>query len=133
MRIWRNWQTRTVQVRMRETSWRFKSSYPHQARRKQYFLFAASFFISSLAVLPLLAARFFADQNQEKKSPTNVGGLFSNSLSDQCAKTAKNGYNVKQISRLLSLCLAQFFIMLSQHLNSISQFKLKFSAMARRV
>jgi hypothetical protein len=32
MRIWRNWQTRTVQVRVRAISWRFKSSYPHQRR-----------------------------------------------------------------------------------------------------
>jgi hypothetical protein len=30
LRIWRNWQTRTVQVRVKATSWRFKSSYPHQ-------------------------------------------------------------------------------------------------------
>ena len=30
MRIWRNWQTRTVQVRVRVTSWGFESLYPHQ-------------------------------------------------------------------------------------------------------
>ena len=29
MRIWRNWQTRMVQVHVRAISWRFKSSYPH--------------------------------------------------------------------------------------------------------
>ena len=29
MRAWRNWQTRTVQVRMGATPWRFKSSRPH--------------------------------------------------------------------------------------------------------
>lgn len=29
MRVWRNWQTRTVQVRMGATPWRFKSSHPH--------------------------------------------------------------------------------------------------------
>ena len=29
MRIWRNWQTRTVQVRMRAISCRFDSCYPH--------------------------------------------------------------------------------------------------------
>ncbi len=29
MRIWRNWQTRMVQVHVIAISWRFKSSYPH--------------------------------------------------------------------------------------------------------
>lgn len=29
LRAWRNWQTRTVQVRMGATPWRFKSSRPH--------------------------------------------------------------------------------------------------------
>ena len=33
MRAWRNWQTRTVQVRMGATPWRFKSSCPHQQQR----------------------------------------------------------------------------------------------------
>ena len=42
MRIWRNWQTRMVQVHVRAISWRFKSSYPHHRRRKHYFL-AATF------------------------------------------------------------------------------------------
>ena len=37
MRIWRNWQTRTVQVRVRVTSWGFESLYPHQIKSpKQY-------------------------------------------------------------------------------------------------
>lgn len=31
MRVWRNWQTRTVQVRMGATPWRFKSSHPHHS------------------------------------------------------------------------------------------------------
>ena len=30
MQAWRNWQTRTVQVRVRVTSWRFESSCLHQ-------------------------------------------------------------------------------------------------------
>ena len=30
LREWRNWQTRTVQVRVRATSCRFKSCFPHQ-------------------------------------------------------------------------------------------------------
>jgi hypothetical protein len=29
MRIWRNWQTRVVQVHVLAREWRFKSSYPH--------------------------------------------------------------------------------------------------------
>ena len=32
MRIWRNWQTRMVQVHVRATSCRFKSCYPHQKK-----------------------------------------------------------------------------------------------------
>lgn len=43
LRIWRNWQTRTVQVRVRATSWRFESSYPHQKKLRA---FALSFFLS---------------------------------------------------------------------------------------
>lgn len=31
-RAWRNWQTRTVQVRMGATPWRFKSSCPHHRK-----------------------------------------------------------------------------------------------------
>ena len=34
MRAWRNWQTRTVQVRMGATPWRFKSSRPHHSKSK---------------------------------------------------------------------------------------------------
>ena len=30
MQVWRNWQTRMVQVHVKAISWRFKSSYPHQ-------------------------------------------------------------------------------------------------------
>ncbi len=30
VRIWRNWQTRMVQVHVLAREWRFKSSYPHQ-------------------------------------------------------------------------------------------------------
>ena len=32
-RAWRNWQTRTVQVRMGATPWRFKSSRPHHLKQ----------------------------------------------------------------------------------------------------
>ncbi len=31
MRMWRNWQTRMVQVHVLAREWRFKSSHPHQA------------------------------------------------------------------------------------------------------
>src|SRR5471032_743940 len=30
MRMWRNWQTRMVQVHVPSREWRFKSSHPHQ-------------------------------------------------------------------------------------------------------
>jgi hypothetical protein len=30
MRMWRNWQTRMIQVHVPEMAWRFKSSHPHQ-------------------------------------------------------------------------------------------------------
>lgn len=32
MQVWRNWQTRMVQVHMNASSCRFKSCYPHQSR-----------------------------------------------------------------------------------------------------
>ena len=35
MRIWRNWQTRMVQVHMNASSCRFKSCYPHQVSRSR--------------------------------------------------------------------------------------------------
>ena len=44
MRAWRNWQTRTVQVRMGATPWRFKSSRPHHLltnRRQAIFYFSS--------------------------------------------------------------------------------------------
>ena len=30
MRMWRNWQTRMIQVHVPAMAWRFKSSHPHQ-------------------------------------------------------------------------------------------------------
>ena len=33
MRVWRNWQTRMIQVHIGAIRWRFKSSYPHQKRQ----------------------------------------------------------------------------------------------------
>ena len=33
MRVWRNWQTRMVQVHVKAISCRFKSCYPHQRKR----------------------------------------------------------------------------------------------------
>ena len=43
MRIWRNWQTRMVQVHVKAISCRFKSCYPHQNRNRFYPLFRFSF------------------------------------------------------------------------------------------
>ena len=36
-RVWRNWQTRTVQVRMNASSWGFKSLRPHHLHLKSPF------------------------------------------------------------------------------------------------
>ncbi len=36
MRIWRNWQTRMVQVHVKAISCRFKSCYPHQESAKNF-------------------------------------------------------------------------------------------------
>lgn len=38
MRIWRNWQTRMVQVHVRAISWRFKSSYPHHKKAFEQYI-----------------------------------------------------------------------------------------------
>ena len=40
MRIWRNWQTRMVQVHVKAISCRFKSCYPHQKKPDFIGLFA---------------------------------------------------------------------------------------------
>ena len=32
MRVWRNWQTRMIQVHIEAIRWRFKSSYPHHEK-----------------------------------------------------------------------------------------------------
>ena len=56
-REWRNWQTRTVQVRVRATSCRFKSCFPHQ-RRTKVFSFGSSFLISNMLLyLSMLSGR----------------------------------------------------------------------------
>ena len=34
--MWRNWQTRTVQVRILAREWRFKSSHPHQTLNRYW-------------------------------------------------------------------------------------------------
>lgn len=49
MRIWRNWQTRTVQVRVGAIRWRFESSYPHQLKQNTVgvLLFLGLLFIST--------------------------------------------------------------------------------------
>ena len=35
MRVWRNWQTRKIQVLVGAIRYRFKSCYPHQTRKKR--------------------------------------------------------------------------------------------------
>ena len=39
LRMWRNWQTRMVQVHMKAISWGFKSLHPHQAPPNRVVLF----------------------------------------------------------------------------------------------
>ncbi len=53
MRAWRNWQTRTVQVRMGATPWRFKSSRPHHLKLSH--LSVAFFIFWTIAKLKLTA------------------------------------------------------------------------------
>lgn len=38
MRVWRNWQTRKIQVLVEATLYRFKSCYPHHVGAKQTLL-----------------------------------------------------------------------------------------------
>ena len=50
MRIWRNWQTRMVQVHVKAISCRFNSCYPHQKKRRRNFsCFGAVFFLRYLS------------------------------------------------------------------------------------
>ena len=39
MRMWRNWQTRKIQVLMVARLCRFKSCHPHQAQKAQYVVY----------------------------------------------------------------------------------------------
>ena len=52
MRVWRNWQTRKIQVLMIARLWRFKSSNPHQNKEIGFipiFLFLMLFLTQNLA------------------------------------------------------------------------------------
>ena len=44
MRMWRNWQTRMVQVHVKAISWGFKSLHPHQISRSKDLLFVLRIF-----------------------------------------------------------------------------------------
>jgi hypothetical protein len=50
VRSWRNWQTRTVQVRVVAISWRFESSRPHQLTMKELLNFLIGRFRSFLRI-----------------------------------------------------------------------------------
>ena len=68
MRIWRNWQTRTVQVRVKVTSWRFESFYPHQKNQN----------LVCCEVLVFCYAVLNKDSNlrrHERKAETSGGGF----------------------------------------------------------
>ena len=54
MRIWRNWQTRMVQVHVLARAWRFKSSYPHHAGAK--FVLLRLIFLKNKPCIRSLAA-----------------------------------------------------------------------------
>ena len=53
------------------------------------FSVCGEFFISLLAVLPLLAARFFTNQNQEKKASQIWGPFFKFSFRPVCQNSKK--------------------------------------------
>ena len=58
-REWRNWQTRTVQVRVRVTSCRFKSCFPHQ--RGLHVIEAFSLFITIIKAISLMISGGYKD------------------------------------------------------------------------
>ena len=57
MRMWRNWQTRRSQKPVMVTSWRFKSSHPHQNIRASLLMQARPF--SSFLQFPLMKSKIF--------------------------------------------------------------------------
>jgi hypothetical protein len=57
MRMWRNWQTRRSQKPVMVTSWRFKSSHPHQKIEASLLMQARPF--SSFLQFPLMKLKIF--------------------------------------------------------------------------
>ncbi len=67
MRAWRNWQTRTVQVRMGATPWRFKSSCPHQCNNN-FCLPGKSYYFLHFGTKNSLNQAFSAENNNKTGS-----------------------------------------------------------------
>ena len=61
MRVWRNWQTRKIQVLVGAIRYRFKSCYPHQTRIKRTReKISSSFFLFRQAEMaPLEVSAYF--------------------------------------------------------------------------
>ena len=75
MRIWRNWQTRMVQVHMNASSCRFKSCYPHQSRastRKS----RSGFLLYYGFALAFMTGIFFVNASQTESGRNSRSRLF---------------------------------------------------------
>ena len=80
LRIWRNWQTRTVQVRMSFRSCRFDSCYPHQASIVFYTRFSFSFFEVSPKYVFLFITHFWKSLFKTSEKGSSFGSLDNESF-----------------------------------------------------
>ena len=91
MRIWRNWQTRMVQVHVRALSWRFKSSYPHHVGAK-FALFRLIFYKNKVIRVGTDFAPFFY---AEKPPPASLLLLIRRKVRSARLLACKRAHNGK--------------------------------------
>ena len=82
MRVWRNWQTRTVQVRMEATPWGFKSLHPHHLPTR---LLSGAFFFPRRCSGDLNPARGRMPSGHSTSEPAGRGPADSRS---ECAQVS---------------------------------------------
>ena len=70
MQVWRNWQTRMVQVHMNASSCRFKSCYPHQSRASTRKSRSGLFFLYG-SVFAFIAGIYFVDVSHQAEPGRN--------------------------------------------------------------
>jgi hypothetical protein len=84
MRMWRNWQTRMIQVHVPEMAWRFKSSHPHQNRGSRKRLTQETK-ISAVDLLLFTQALEAESLSDDDPRPLGIRDNFAEHSGDQAA------------------------------------------------